>query len=125
MRETHPDEQLPLDLTQNQELLDAVQTAILQVPGVIRLEPSLLGRLGNTVNSSHQGVPTFGGQGLALEPMGHGVVVTVDVAVATPHTTRVTAPAIQQAVVSALVPWHVDVVSVVVSVLSMESEIGR
>lgn len=54
MLETNADNQ-PSTQAVDPSLRAAVEKAVLAVPGVLRLEPSLLGRLGKTVNSTMTG----------------------------------------------------------------------
>lgn len=100
-------------------LARTVAEAVLAVPGVERLEPTLIGRVGRWTGSLVGREPAPVGQGLDLDLTGNSAAVTVDVAASTTSPLLDTARAVQTAVSTALDQHGIRCVSVTVSVLAL------
>lgn len=98
---------------------EAITQAVLAVPGVVRLEPSLLGRVGQWGGALLGRDALLGGQGLELDLAGTTAAVSVDIATAPTHRLRSVAEDVQRAVATTLAAMGLTCTSVTVSVLTI------
>lgn len=100
-------------------IIDALAAVVLTVPGVTRLEPSLLGRVGQWGGALLKREALLGGQGLELDLMGTTAAVSVDIAASPRHPLSTVAEDVQATVFRALEDMGLTCTSVTVSVLSI------
>lgn len=111
---------LPTGAAPDPEAITAALTqAVLAVPGVVRLEPSLLGRVGQWGGALLKRDALLGGQGLELDLAGTTAAVSVDIATAPTHRLRSVAEDVQRAVAATLAALGLTCTSVAVSVLTI------
>lgn len=124
MPEILDDKQHPTGIDTDESFRQAVHDVVVGVEGVTRVEPSLLGRLRKSMAAVEEHLPDLGGHGIEVISRDGVVSVAVDIAVQPTCSARDVGAAVQQAVVSMAASWGVQVESVAVSVLTIESTHG-